>query len=77
MEQLDEDTRKHIMAQLVQLTEGFQARVVRNMRANKSAVADTKGLDYTGLQAKAIGLVTDALPESIVWENFRRLVAKR
>lgn len=76
-ETLDQQTRDHIMAQLKQLTGAFQDRVARNLKLKKSVVADTKGLDYTGLQAKAIGLVTDALPESIVWENFRRLVAKR
>lgn len=77
MELLDDDTRKHIMVQLQAHGEAFQQRVARNMKASKSAVAETKGRDYTGSQAKAIGLVTDALPETIVWEMFRRHVAKQ
>lgn len=77
VEQMDEKTAAHIMEQLVQHGNAFQDRVVRNMRVAKSVVAGTKGLDYTGTQAKAIGLVTDSLPETIVWEMFRDHVGKR
>jgi ClpP class serine protease len=76
-EDLDEKTREHIMAQLGAITGIFQDRVARNRGIAKSAVAGTQGLDYMGSDAKAIGFITDVLPESQVWENFRQLIASR
>lgn len=76
-EDLDTDTEAHIMAQLAAITSIFQDKVARNMGIAKSAVAGTQGLDYMGLDAKAIGFVTDVLPEPIVWENFKQLVESR
>lgn len=73
-EDLDDKTREHIMGQLMTITGIFQDKVARNMGIPKSAVAGTQGLDYMGADAKAIGFVTDVLPEPIVWENFRQLV---
>lgn len=76
-EDLDDETRDHIMGQLVDITGMMHDRIARNMSISKSRVAQTKGLDYMGRHAKAIGFVTDCLPEAVVWEDFKRIVARR
>jgi ClpP class serine protease len=76
-EDLDAETEAHIMGQLRTITGIFQDKVARNRGIAKSTVAGTKGLDYMGADAKAIGFVTDVLPEPVVWENFRQLIESR
>lgn len=70
-EDLDEETEAHIREQLRALTSMFQARVARNMNIDISAVAATKGRDYMGITAKAVGFVSEVLPEPIAWEKLR------
>jgi ClpP class serine protease len=76
-EPLDKDTHDRIMAQLRYFGGMFQERVARNMGISRSKVVETKGLDYTALEATAIGLVSDVLPEAQAWENFRREITRR
>jgi capsid assembly protease len=76
-EDMDPDTEAQIRAQVREVASIFQGKVARNMGIPKSAVAETKGLDYMGRHAKAIGLVTDVLPEPLAWEKFKRHIARR
>jgi capsid assembly protease len=74
-ENMDAQSEAHIREQIREVTELFQAKVARNMGLDISAVAATKGLDYMGRHAKAIGFATDVLPEPMAWEQFKHLVA--
>ena len=76
-EDLDAETEEHIRGQLREVCAIFQDKVARNMGLSRKAVADTKGLDYMGATAKAVGFVSDVLPEPLAWEKFKRHIAAR
>ena len=74
IEPLDEETLAHIEAQCAEHRNAFIETVARNMGISKKSVAETEGLDYMGTAAKAIGFVTEVLPEPEVWGKLQRKI---
>lgn len=75
-EDLDAETESQIRAQCKEIADIFQDKVARNMGISKASVAATKGLDYMGRHAKAIGFVSDVLPEPLAWAKLQRRISR-
>ena len=74
VEQLPEQTRAHIQAQVDTVRDLFVDLVSRNMALSKKTVRETEGLDYMGVEARAIGFATDVCSEHEAWGKLMRRV---
>lgn len=74
-EPLDQEEIDHIQEQVDQIGQIFVESVAAYRGISKSAVSNTRGWDYMGDQAKAIGLVNDVLTEPEAWAKLERKIA--
>lgn len=75
-EPLPEHTLAHIQGQIDDIREIFIETVARNMGVSKKSVRETEALDYMGLQAKAIGFVSDVGSKHQAWGSIIQSISR-
>lgn len=71
-EKLDSDTRAHVQGQMDAMRDAFVDHVATQFGLSKKNVRGTEGLDYMGVEARAIGFVDEVANEHVAFAQFLR-----